>query len=335
MPQNARELRERLSPDELFKTQQHEEPQTPADKRPVRPVPEPREAPDGKEVPNQPPLRAPAAAERNVHIVQEPGGQTHVPPAPEVRDGVRHVGVVEIFGQRKAKQKRQPQRQIGVAREVKIDLQRVTDRARPRIDRRERGRWQRERLLRDGPRGRRQQRLFAKPENQPRHACVQVVRRNGARIQLRRKFAIPAKRPLRRLREEERIEKKSVKAPFHRNSSPVHVRQIRDQKECQKRHANGRGKKRHGWKRERPQQEVRIFEIAKQPGAEKNAERKNHLPRLRPVCPRQNQRERVNRQRFQKPRQKARQAACRAEEHAENQQRCVLPRKFFFRKQQE
>ena len=258
-----------------------------------------------------------------------------MPPAPEVCDGVRHVGVVEIFGQRKAKQERQPQRQIGVAREVKIDLQRVTDRARPRIDRRERGRWQRERLLRDGPRGRRQQRLFAKPENQPRHACVQVVRRNGARIQLRRKFAIPAKRPLRRLREEERIEKKSVKAPFHRNSSPVHVRQIRDQKECQKRHANGRGKKRHGWKRERPQQEVRIFEIAKQPGAEKNAERKNHLPRLRPVCPRQNQRERVNRQRFQKPRQKARQAACRAEEHAENQQRCVLPRKFFFRKQQE
>ena len=216
MPYDPRKPRERLSPDELFKTQQHEEPQTPADKRPVCPVPEPCEAPDDKKVPNQLPLRAPAAAERDVHIVPEPGGQTHVPPAPEIRDGVCHVGVVEIFGQRKAKQERQPQRQIGVAREVKIDLQRVTDRARPRIDRRERGRWQRERLLRDGPRGRRQQRLFAKPENQPRHACVQVVRRNGARIQLRRKFAIPAKRPLRRLREEERIEKKSVKAPFHR-----------------------------------------------------------------------------------------------------------------------
>lgn len=35
------------------------------------------------------------------------------------RDGVCHVGVVEIFGQRKAKQERQPQRQIGVAEKSK------------------------------------------------------------------------------------------------------------------------------------------------------------------------------------------------------------------------
>ena len=256
-----------------------------------------------------------------------------MPPAPEVRDGVRHVGVFEIFGQRKAKQERQPQRQIGVAREVKIDLQRVTDRARPRVNRRERGRWQRERLLRDGPRGRRQQRLFAKPENQPRHACVQAVRRNRARIQLRGKFAVPAKRPLRRLGEKERIEKKSIKPSLHWNSPPVHVRQIGDQKKRQKRHANGRGEKRNRGKRQRFEQEICIFEIAKQPGTEKNAERKNHLPRLRPVCPRQNQRERVNRQRLQKSGQKACQAARRAEEYAENQQRCVLPGKPFSQKQ--
>ena len=38
-------------------------------------------------------------------------------PAPEVRDGVRHVGWLGCSGSVKAKQERQPQRQIGVARE--------------------------------------------------------------------------------------------------------------------------------------------------------------------------------------------------------------------------
>ena len=66
-----------------------------------------------------------------VDVILEPGRKRNVPTAPKFLYRFGNVGIVEVFNEIEAHHMAQTDRHIGVAAEVKIDLQRVGDRAQP------------------------------------------------------------------------------------------------------------------------------------------------------------------------------------------------------------
>ena len=63
--------------------------------------------------------------QRQEDIVAEPERQGHVPAAPELGDALRHIGGVEVLGKAETQHARQADGHVGIAREVKIDLEGV------------------------------------------------------------------------------------------------------------------------------------------------------------------------------------------------------------------
>ena len=100
-------------------------------------MPQAGQRPDDKEV-EQPARHAHAvAAERDIHVIAEEGGQGHVPAPPEIRDRTGDVGVVEVLGIVEAEHPAHADRHVGIGREVQIDLQHVGRRAEPALQHRE------------------------------------------------------------------------------------------------------------------------------------------------------------------------------------------------------
>ena len=115
----------------LLRHQQEEVPQPPEDEGPVRSVPNAGEEPDHQQVEKMPPGTYPIAAQGDVHIIPEPGGQRDVPPAPEIGNGYRQIGLVEVLQEVEAKHPPQADGHIAVAGEIEIDLQSVGYRSQP------------------------------------------------------------------------------------------------------------------------------------------------------------------------------------------------------------
>ena len=65
------------------------------------------------------------ASQRDVEVVSQPRRERDVPTSPELGDGGRVVGGIEVLGEVEAHQKGQTDGHIRVAREVAVDLQRV------------------------------------------------------------------------------------------------------------------------------------------------------------------------------------------------------------------
>ena len=80
---------------ELFKKQQDRKPQPPEDERPRGAVPQSCCKPDDENV--QQLAASPAAAEGDIEVVAEPRAERDVPPAPELGDAGRNIGIVEIL----------------------------------------------------------------------------------------------------------------------------------------------------------------------------------------------------------------------------------------------
>ena len=116
---------------DAFHHQQHAVVQAPEHERPAGPVPQAAEEEDGQQVEIDPRLRDPAAAQRDVDVVAEPGGERDVPAPPEVLHGAGDVGIVEVLDELEAQHPPQPDGHVRVAREIEVDLQRVGDRAEP------------------------------------------------------------------------------------------------------------------------------------------------------------------------------------------------------------
>src|SRR5439155_12657302 len=64
-------------------------------------------------------------AERNVEVVAQPRRQRDVPARPELGERLREVRPVEVHSQVVAQEPRAPERNVRVAREVTVDLERV------------------------------------------------------------------------------------------------------------------------------------------------------------------------------------------------------------------
>ena len=82
-------------------------------------------------------------AERDVQVVAQPRGERDVPAVPELGDGLREVGRVEILREHEPEHQTETDGHVGVAAEVEVDLERVCCDAVPRFDRTERARLER------------------------------------------------------------------------------------------------------------------------------------------------------------------------------------------------
>ena len=67
----------------LFDDKQHEIVKAPADKVPVRTMPDAGQRPDGQHVQHLAPGTAAVAAQRDINVIPEPAGKADVPPPPE------------------------------------------------------------------------------------------------------------------------------------------------------------------------------------------------------------------------------------------------------------
>ena len=86
-------------------------------------MPEAGQQPDDHDVDDLSFQTMAVAAERNIDIVTEPVGQGHVPAPPEISDGAGNVRVIEVLKEIKAEHLAKTDCHIGIAAEVKIDLE--------------------------------------------------------------------------------------------------------------------------------------------------------------------------------------------------------------------
>ena len=96
----------------------------PDHKMDARPVPETARQKDDHAVCIFPEFSLPAAAERYIEIIPEPGGERDVPAPPELRHRLRGVRRVEVLHQPDAEDLCRADRDRRVAREVAVDLER-------------------------------------------------------------------------------------------------------------------------------------------------------------------------------------------------------------------
>src|SRR6266571_440706 len=168
---------------------EHEQPTVPCapgGEGPVGAVPETAEHHRHHDVDALARLRAPVAAERDVQVVAQPERQRHVPAAPEVarRDGL--VGTVEVLWQLDAEQPPEPDRHVGIAAEVEVDLEGVPEERQPGARHVERQR-------------RNQQRIdeIAEPVGDQRFFCEPDAKEKNPRLPARRDPGLGDTRELR------------------------------------------------------------------------------------------------------------------------------------------
>ena len=97
----------------------------PQHERPARAVPQPAEQHGDHQRGGDTQGPAAVAAERDVEIVAQEPRQRHVPAPPEILDRGGEVRPVEILRPAEAEPQAEPARDVGVAGEIEIDLQRV------------------------------------------------------------------------------------------------------------------------------------------------------------------------------------------------------------------
>ena len=105
--------------------------QAPEDKVPRRAVPEAGQKKDDQNIGRRPRRADVGAAERDVNVVANPGGQRDVPAPPEIRRGFREVGVIEVLDQLKSEQSRCAAGDVGVCGEIGVNLHAESKHARP------------------------------------------------------------------------------------------------------------------------------------------------------------------------------------------------------------
>ena len=63
------------------------------------------------------------SAERDVEVFPQPRGKRNVPAPPEVSDGFRSIGRIEILSEDEAEDETEPDRHVGVTAEIEVNLE--------------------------------------------------------------------------------------------------------------------------------------------------------------------------------------------------------------------
>ncbi len=106
----------------------------PCDEGPGGAVPEPAEQHGEEEVAVAPRRAVPVAAERDIEVVAQETRQRHVPAPPEIDDIDGLVWRIEIERQSDSEAARRPDRHVGIAGEIVVELKPVGERAAPGLD---------------------------------------------------------------------------------------------------------------------------------------------------------------------------------------------------------
>src|SRR6516162_5125733 len=101
--------------------------QAPDNEIPTGTMPETAEKENRKQIEAYPGITAPVAPERNVEIISKPVGQRNMPALPEFAYRLGDVRENEVFEEAKSEHQSQANGHIGVAGEIKINLQRVAN----------------------------------------------------------------------------------------------------------------------------------------------------------------------------------------------------------------
>ena len=96
---------------------------TPRNKSPVGAMPKAAYQEDYQRITNDFGFSGATAAQRNVEIIAEPRGERDVPAPPELSNVATEIGIVEVAHQPNAKQLGHTDGDIGIAREVGVDLE--------------------------------------------------------------------------------------------------------------------------------------------------------------------------------------------------------------------
>lgn len=107
---------------------------TPGEEGPVGPMPEATDKKDDKRVAHHLGFAYTAAAQRDVDIVAEPGGERDVPAAPELGNVAAEIGYLEVTHQVDAEEFGAADGNVAIAREVTVNLDREKNSSHSQIE---------------------------------------------------------------------------------------------------------------------------------------------------------------------------------------------------------
>ena len=92
-------------------------------------MPEPADYKDDQSVPYLLQIPAAAPAQRDVHVIPEPGGKRNMPASPELGDVSREIREGEVLFEIKPEEPRGSYRYVGIAGKISVDLKSEEERA--------------------------------------------------------------------------------------------------------------------------------------------------------------------------------------------------------------
>ena len=203
----------------------------PRDKGPVRAMPQSAQQHGGDDVHRLAQRAAAVAAEWNVEIVAQEPRQRHVPAPPEIAHRDRTIRRIEVQRQAEPEHQRQPDRHVGIAGEIEVDLQRICTGGDPRLGRRQRrADCLAEQRIGDHRQRVRQRHLLRHADHEQHEAARQILpHRRPARIEpeLMDDLVVTDNRPSNELREE-RDEHAEVEETVDVPITASQIDQVRD-----------------------------------------------------------------------------------------------------------
>src|SRR5450755_145663 len=133
-----------------------------------------------------------------------------MPAPPELTHRLRDIGIVEILEHPKSEHAHQPDRHIGVSREIEVDLQCVANEPQPGDRRGELRGSDAEDLVGDAAQRVGDKHLLAQTEYESPRTLGDVVEAPVARYDLARDVLVSDDRPGDQLREQENVERKAA-----------------------------------------------------------------------------------------------------------------------------
>ena len=122
---------QRLLQPHLFDDENDTVVKPPQQEVPAGAMPQAGQPPHDDEIQNLSGQAAPVAAQRDIHILPEPGSQRNMPPPPVFGNAAAQIRVIEVFQELKAQHFSQPNGHIGIAGKVKVNLEGKGDGAQP------------------------------------------------------------------------------------------------------------------------------------------------------------------------------------------------------------
>ena len=137
--QSLRQFCGHVQQEQFFQDQQDAEIDAPEYEIPAGAVPETGEQPYDRDIAQLLGKAAAAAAERDVDIITKPAAHRDMPAPPEICDAVRDKRIVEVFREVEAQHAAEADRHVRITGKVEVDLESVSDRAKPGSEHRRRG----------------------------------------------------------------------------------------------------------------------------------------------------------------------------------------------------